>query len=329
MATGTAVFSFSGKRVLFVDTAKAKYVGLTNRLTKDGIVCDSTGDSSGFLSKLRDEHFDLCILNLMVAGMGPNELISSVRTNTRNRDLKVVILTKQVHTLNIRNAIRAGANDFIVDPFEEEGVYHRIHYHLTPKRIIDLDSLTDDGSAVPNEYTRLILDSIEALSHAKKDAEQAAFVKVIQRVAAVAGSNRTSLIIVDSASNSGLVLASSDDPNFCDFQISLTKYPEILHVMSTGQFVCVSDVNTNQLTNQISQKIKDIPVGSMMVFPVLFRDEVIGVLSVRRPERSEIPAAMELKALQALANTLAAYSNIRASLRKLYKEFAKPASRVG
>lgn len=325
IGSGAPVFSFSGKKILFVDTAKAKYGGLTSRLTKDGIVCETTADAGGFLSKLKDEHYDLCILNLMIAGMGPNELISSVRASTRNRDLKVVILTKQVHRLNIRNAVRAGANDFVVDPFDEESVYHRIHYHLIPKRIIDLEALADDGSTVPGDYVRLLLETNETLSHSTKDAEQMAFVKVIQRAAAVVGSNRTSLIIVDSASNTGLVLATSDDPKFCDFPISLTKYPEILHVMSTGQFVCVSDVNANSLTSQISQKVKDIPIGSIMVFPVLFRNNVIGVLTIRRPEASEIPAATVLRTLQALANTLAAYSSIRASLRKIYRDFTKVA----
>lgn len=317
------VFSFRGKRVLFVDTAKSKYMGLTQRLEKDGIVCETSVDPGGFLAQLRDEHFDLCVLNLMVVGMGPNELISSVRGNSRSRDLKIVILTKQVHRLNIRNAIRAGANDFIVDPFEEEGVYHRIHYHLIPKRIIDIDELIDDGSGVPNEYVRLLLESTEALSHATKEKEHEAFLAVIQKVAKVLQSNRTSLIIVDSGTNSGLVLATSDDPKFSDFPISLTKYPEIMHVMSTGQFVCVEDVSQSNLTEQISARVKDIPIGSLMVFPVLFRNAVVGVLAVRRPEAKELPPSNVLRTLQALANTLAAYSSIRALLRRIYKDYAK------
>ncbi|MBI1862466.1 MAG: response regulator [Deltaproteobacteria bacterium] len=324
-SSGAPVFSFNGKRIIFVDTAKAKYEKLIKRLEKDGMVCEVVVDPAQFQNRLREESFDLCFLNLLIAGMGPSELISSVRLSTKNKDMKIVILTKQVHRLNIKNAISAGANDFIVDPFDEDSVYHRIHYHIIPKRIIDLDELHDDGGGMPVEFMRLLLEANETLSHASKEKEQGALYQVLCRCASTLKSNRTSLIIVDSISNSGLVLASSDDGKFVDFPISLTKYPEIIHVMNTGNFVCVEDVAQSSLTSQISAKVKDIPIGSIMVFPVLFRNDVVGVLAIRRPEATELPESSALRAIQAFANTLAAYSSIRALLRKIYKEFSKEA----
>ena len=99
----------------------------------------------------------------------------------------------------------------------------------------------------------------------------------------------------------GVVLASSDDPSFNNFPLMLSKYPEIQHVMFSGKFVLIPDVKYHNLTSQIENQVKSIPIGSLMVFPVRYQNEVIGVLTIRRPRASGIPSMTQLRILQAIA----------------------------
>jgi GAF domain-containing protein len=58
-----------------------------------------------------------------------------------------------------------------------------------------------------------------------------------------------------------------------------------------------------------------------MVFPVRYAGEVVGVMTVRRAKASDLPSMDNLRVLQALANQLAAHANIKASLRRIYRDY--------
>ena len=170
-------------------------------------------------------------------------------------------------------------------------------------------------------FLAVLLESTEKLSRTPSGDISKAFYEVLCRVASLLQSNRTSMMIVDEESNSGMVLASSDDPKFCDFPVVLNKYPEVLDVIHSGSFVLIDDVSKNQLTSAINDTVRSISIGSIMVFPVRYAAEVVGVLTVRRAKASDLPSMDNLRVLQALANTLAAHANIKASLRRIYRDY--------
>lgn len=310
------------RKVLFGDFAILKYQAIIEALEKDGVKSDGVTDPQKFLEKISQEPYECAVINLLLGGIGPFELIKSIRQSSKNRDVKIVVVSRQVHKMNIQNTIKAGANDFIADPFEIDNMVQRILYHLSPKKTIDPGGY--EGSKIGgsnSDAVALMLESTEALSRTERGKEHATFLQILQKVAAFLGSNRTSLTIVESEANTGLVLATSDDPNFYDFPIALSKYPEILHVMNSGSFVLIEDTARNSMTQKLSEKVKSIQIGSLMVFPVRFQNEVTGVLTIRRPKAHELPSMDVLRVLQALANTMAAHSNVKALLRKIYKDY--------
>lgn len=313
----------NAKSVLFADFAVVKYNTLVDWLQKEGVSGATITDSARFLERIGLEHFDVCVVNLLLGGMGPFEMIANVRKMSKNPDIKIVVVSRQVHKVNIQNTIQAGANDFVAEPFENENLYHRILYHLSPKQILSPEgyekSKVDSGDW---NAVNLMLSSVELLSKTTRNQEHPTFLKILQNVAAFLNSNRTSLIIVEPENNTGVVLASSDDPNFYDFPIALHKYPEILHVMHTGSFVLIDDVSRNAMTKKINEEVKTIQIGSLMVFPVRFQNEIMGVLTVRRQKATEVPPLEVLRIMQALANTMAAHSNVKALLRRIYKDYS-------
>ncbi len=313
------------KKVLFADFAVVKYSAVMDQLRKDGMMTDAVTDEKRFVARLAEEAFDICILNLLLGGIGPFELIRNVRSVSRNPEIKIIVVSKQVQKLNIQNTLKAGANDFVADPVDNENLRNRILYHLTPKKVIE--NLAGDPTVLSKEawpFLNCLLESTEALARTNAQTISGAFYQIMCRIARLLSSNRTSMMICDEESNTGVVLASSDDPNFIDFPVVLNKYPEVLDVIHSGNFVLIDDVSKNQLTQQIGETVRSISIGSIMVFPVRYAGEVVGVLQVRRPKATDLPSMDNLRVLQSLANTLAAHANIKASLRRIYRDY-KPA----
>jgi CheY-like chemotaxis protein len=312
----------SVKKVIFCDFAVVKFNSVINWLRNENVVAEAVTDVPKLLAALSEQHFDVAVVNLVLGGVGPVELISNVRSASSHRDIRIIVTSRQNHKANINNCIRAGASDFVAEPFEPENLHNRILYHLTPKKVIEPKGY-EKSLAGPETwpFINLLLESMELLCSTERSKEYATFYKILSDVAKLLGSNRTSLIVVDAETDSGVVLASSDDPKFVDFPISLHKYPEILHVMHTGYFVLIEDVTQNQMTQKINESVRTIAIGSLMVFPIRFAGDVIAVLTCRRAKAKELPLMDTLRVLQALATTLAAHANIKALLRRIYKDY--------
>lgn len=310
------------KKVVIGDLSISKFTVLSDWLKRDNVVVELATESGDLLEKISSQHFDVCVVNWLLGGIGPFELIRKLRAESLNPQVKVMVISRQVHRVNIQNAILAGANDFVAEPFENEVLLKRILYHFGPQKSLDSDSYEFKPllELKELELVNLCLEISERLSRAERGKEHSVFFEALSKVAELTGSNRSSLIITDVTNEMGIVLASSDDSSFHDFPISLKQYPEIQHVVYSGRFVLIPDVSTNTLTQNISKRVKSISIGSLMVFPIRFQNEVIGVLMIRRPKASEVPSHDRLRILQAIANNMAAQSNIQVLLRKIYQE---------
>ncbi|MCB0404786.1 MAG: GAF domain-containing protein [Bdellovibrionales bacterium] len=313
-------------KIIIGDFAPVKFEKLIRMWNKQNIVSEAVTEAGVFLSQLKRNHYDLAIVNLLLGGIGPNKLIRDVKAMSANKDIRVVVVSKQVHRLNIENAVRAGADDFVAEPFDRENIFHRIVYHLGPKKVVAEQALETAREATTllghKDFISLLLNTVESLSRESTEQSQNAILHSLQGVARLLDSNRTSLILFEDKVETGLVIASSDDPDFRDFRIKLNSYPEVQHVATTGQIVLVDDVEANQMTKNIQNNVKSIQIGSIMVFPVRFHGNIIGVLVVRRKSSQDLPPVEVLSMLQALANILASHCNIKLLLRKIYSDFA-------
>lgn len=315
------------RKVIFADLATVKYQGVIKSLENQRIQCIQVTQVPELLTHLGSERFDICVVNLLLGGIGPFELIENLRKGSANPEVKIIVVTRQVHKLNIQNSIRAGANDFIAEPFEASNLTSRILYHLGPIKVIEASGYsnsTPGGSDVG--FLQLLLEAEEIMARTPRDQMHEGLLEVLQKVSARIESNRTSLIVVDAAMQTGVVLATSDDPKFYNFPISLQKYPEVSHVVHTESLIFVEDISQNPLTHSIQKNVKSIFIGSLVVFPVRFQGEVVGVLHVRRPKTKDLPSREQLRILQAVANLMAAHANVAVLLRRIYKDYSGPAA---
>ena len=85
------------KKVVFADFAGVKYNGVIESLQKLGVTCESVSD----VSPLRHAHYRY--LNRFVrreftprGNRGLSSWIQNIKKNTLNRELKIVVVTRQV-----------------------------------------------------------------------------------------------------------------------------------------------------------------------------------------------------------------------------------------
>lgn len=315
-------------RVVIGDMSSSRFNVLSDWLKKESVVVDFASDADSLIEKISNGGYQLCLLNWLLGGIGPFQLIRQIKSESANPDIKVMVLTRQVQKVNIQNAIKAGASDVIAEPFQNEALLSRILYHLAPQKALDSKDYESKALDPVQDLSlvNLCFDICEKLSRTERGQEPVALHDAVSKVALLMGSNRTSLVIADAGESTGEVLASSDDPSFHNFPISLDKYPEIQHVVSSGKLVLIPDVKAHLLTTEINERVKSIPIGSLMVVPVRYQNEVIGVLTIRRPQASEMPPFDKLRVLQVIANQMAAQSYVQILLRRIYRDQFKTAT---
>jgi len=97
-----------------------------------------------------------------------------------------------------------------------------------------------------------------------------------------------SMILLDREDETGTVAVSHEDPDFEGVSIALGDYPEILRSLQTGNITVVENPAKDPLMHSLKKdqmsRIQDV---SIMVLPLLFQEQVFGVLLVRKQMSEE------------------------------------------
>ena len=101
------------------------------------------------------------------------------------------------------------------------------------------------------------------------------------------------------------VISSFEDPGISKLRIDLQKYPEIRKCLSVKKPVVIKDAQRDPLMKEVRDIIAPIGIRSIVVIPVIFRDEVIGSLLLRTSRAGHIFTRREIKLCIALANASA------------------------
>jgi PAS domain S-box-containing protein len=116
-------------RILIVDDQEANIMLLEQMLREAGFTRVSSTQLPAEVCALHRKHcYDLILLDLQMPGMDGFQIMESLKTNTADDYLPVIVLTAQPgHKLR---ALQAGARDFISKPFDLIEVQTRIRNML-------------------------------------------------------------------------------------------------------------------------------------------------------------------------------------------------------
>jgi CheY-like chemotaxis protein len=106
---------------------------VVHALVRLGYEVTTVDDGKEALEAIESEEFNLIILDLFMPKKSGLELIEIIR-NELNIDTPILILSRTHLDETIQKAYNAGANDFIVKPFEPEELIVKITKILAAKR---------------------------------------------------------------------------------------------------------------------------------------------------------------------------------------------------
>lgn len=125
-------------RILVVDddTALAEMIGIV--LRTEGFETAFCADGALAVDSWRQERPDLVLLDLMLPGKDGIEICSEIRAES---GVPVIMLTARSDTADVVSGLEAGADDYIVKPFNPKELVARIRTRLRPAQEVSGDVL--------------------------------------------------------------------------------------------------------------------------------------------------------------------------------------------
>ena len=133
------------KRVLVVDDEKLIVKGIRFSLEQDGMEVDAAYDGEEALKLIRENHYDMILLDVMLPKYDGFEVCQRVREFS---DVPVIMLTAKGDDMNKILGLEYGADDYIIKPFNILEVKARIKAIMRRVGKRDADGEKDRKSVV-------------------------------------------------------------------------------------------------------------------------------------------------------------------------------------
>jgi two-component system alkaline phosphatase synthesis response regulator PhoP len=111
------VFVLSKKRILIVDDEENILELLKYNLEKNGFEVVPKDNGEDALVELENNDFDLVVLDLMLPGIDGLEVLKSIRSHLRIKNIPVIMLTARNEEIDTVLGLEMGADDYIGKPF--------------------------------------------------------------------------------------------------------------------------------------------------------------------------------------------------------------------
>lgn len=106
------------KRVLLVDDDMRNAFALSHVLTQRGMHVTKAENGQVALDKLKEENFDIVLMDIMMPVMDGFETMRQIRSQPKYSNLPVIALTAKAMREDRDKCIEAGANDYLTKPVE-------------------------------------------------------------------------------------------------------------------------------------------------------------------------------------------------------------------
>jgi DNA-binding response OmpR family regulator len=110
---------------------------LQRRLSARGFVVDTVNSGAKALNALPRGGYDLVLLDVMMPDMSGLDVLRRIREVRKEHQLPVVMVSARDDQAAIVQCLAAGANDYVVKPYDFGIVLARIVNHLKVKAAVD------------------------------------------------------------------------------------------------------------------------------------------------------------------------------------------------
>lgn len=139
--------------VLVVDDIEANRDVLSRRLREQGYAVSAVKDGNLALARLRDDAFDLVLLDIMMPEMDGYEVLRILKADQTLRHIPVIMISALGEQDSVVRCIEMGAEDYLSKPFNPVLLKARIGACLEKKRLHDREAHLFEQ--LQNSYQRL------------------------------------------------------------------------------------------------------------------------------------------------------------------------------
>lgn len=283
-------------KVLIIDDLKTECALLEDYLTPHHFIVRCTTKAEEAITIIKEWHPEAILLNLLIAGTDSLKLCEEIREIDADSEVgrpPLIITSREDDKSAVAEALQRGADDFMVKPVAGSELVarvraqvriHNFNKHLSAERfrLKTLMEITEAASKSLDTY--YVLDTI------------------VEKVAAVTGASRTSIVLIVDESE-GYVLASQEDPEAKDLRLDLSKYPELIKVFLSHETIILDDMAESPLLAPLKEDLKGLEGMSALIVPIVFADTVLGTLFLRARRESKSFTPEEVEFCQIVANS--------------------------
>ncbi len=152
------------EEILVVDDEEAIREVVSTLLEAQGYTCTTADNGRRALEAFRRGSFDLVLSDIVMPEMDGMKLLAAVRE--ADPDIPVIMVTA-MHDITIAlEAIRSGAYDYILKPFEKD------QFYLSVRRALERRRLVVENRTYQTDLEHLVTERTQQLSIALQDLEQ-------------------------------------------------------------------------------------------------------------------------------------------------------------
>ncbi len=114
-------------RALIVDDSRAMRIMLSRFMGELGFECGEAGHGKDALARLSEGPIpDVILCDWNMPEMNGLELVKAVRADGRYADVKIVMATTETEASQVKDAMTAGANEYLMKPFTKESLHEKL-----------------------------------------------------------------------------------------------------------------------------------------------------------------------------------------------------------
>jgi len=147
-------------RILVVDDNPSNRDLLSRRLQRQGHSVLLAEDGARALALVEQEVIDLVLLDLMMPGISGYEVLVSLKSDPRFREIRVIMISALSELDSVVRCIEAGADDYLAKPFDPTLLRARVGSSLDKKHMRDREREMVEALRIEKERSENILLNI-------------------------------------------------------------------------------------------------------------------------------------------------------------------------
>lgn len=256
-------------KILIVDDEEMTRELLRALFENKGYCVYEASNADELCTVLLNRKPNLIILDVQMPGKNGIEICKELKANPETRTIPIILNTCRSEKEDIIEGLNAGADDYLIKPFNSNEILARVQSHLRTKA---------HYAELGHNDLVLLLELSEIISTIRNP--KTILRTIVQKMTDVIDVARCSIASIEE-DGSLLVKVSSDLDSNDEIHLDLWKYPEIQKSLETKKPVIINNVKEDPLLESVRDRVASINLNSIVVVPIIRKESIIGTFFLR------------------------------------------------